>query len=170
MPGKVANTFINELANMGVFAMEADAAVGWANAWNTYFTDSVCNAIPINAAILPVAKSAMIGALAGIAGNDGLGVLQAAIVAWWGALSPAASVFTGATAIVPPIGLAGLKSDLQKSTKHNCDNNLSAVISYTNIVNGGVPLPPSTPSLGLHILNLTGALASFPGGIVAPIL
>jgi hypothetical protein len=170
MPGKVANTLINGLASMGIFSTEPAAIQGWTNAWNTYFIDAVCNGIPINAAILPVAKSAMIGALAGLSGSMGTTILQAAIFAWWGALAPPASVFAGALAIVPPPGLAAVKADIEAAANYNRDNKLSTNAAFTNIVSGGVPPPPGMPNLGLHILNLTGALATFPLGITAPIL
>lgn len=160
---KSASNLVTELVNMGLFATEPAAITAWANAWRMYFAGAESNSVPITPAILATAESAMASAMGGLS-TTGAAAIQAGIIAWWGALAPPPSVFSGASALVPPVGLATIATDFLIAAPVNVSTSASASVAFGNIVNGGVG------NVGLFSLDLTGATATFPGPTVAPIL
>lgn len=149
-----------------LFTTELDAIEAWAEAYKLYFADAEANAVPVLAPILETAKAAMAGAMTGLS-VTGAAAIQSGITAFWTALAPPASVFTAATLITPPPGLAAISADILLAAPNNVLGKKSAPDALGALVLGDAGPPVN---IGIHTLCLTGATATFPGGVVAAIL
>jgi hypothetical protein len=147
------------MMNIGLYANESEGIDAFAEAWKTYFTDASSNGIPVLAAALTPAKSAMTAAMTGYK-TAGATAIQAGIVAWWGSLvAVPASAFTAAILLVPPPAISGIGAALVSVFAANVSGGLGKDAARTAI------------AAALHGNNL-GGMATFPGvpPIVAPVL
>ena len=145
-------TLKSNLLAMGLFDNEPDAIAAWAGAFKTYFSSASAGPVPVVAAALTSPEAAMKGAMVGLS-TGGAAVLQAGILAFWGALNPVATYFPAGLTITPPVGLAGLAASLGAVFAANVVGAKSAVDSYDAIAAaihaanaGGIvafPIPPA---------------------------
>jgi hypothetical protein len=156
----------DELAALELVNDEPTAITNLANAWHTYFLDAGPG-VPALPGTLEPAKTAMIGALAGLkVPGAGAVALQAGITAYWGIVaSSAASIWTLAPPIVaaiPPPTLAGLSV-------------LLAATFVANIVPPPLPKPDAVLAIATVLHTTAGlggmvALTPPPPGITVPIV
>lgn len=158
-------------ALVGNFGTEADATEAWAEAFTSYFEGgsppnpalaAIAGAVPVIAAslrTLPAPATSPKGSLkSGLAGMSTTvsGTPQAAIkiaaglASFWSAMGGAAtSFFSGATAITPPAGLAGLAATLQSTFDANKAGGLTKTAALNAI------------ATAIHAAN-AGGIATFP--------
>lgn len=146
-----ATTLADELKSMELYSDEASAASAWAASYRAYMEDATSNGIPIVAASLVAAESAMVAGLSGLS-TAGATALQTGIQAFWGAIIPAVAWPT-VTAITPPVLLAGLSAALTTVFAANIAGSLSKDASMTSIANtihtnslGGIAAWPAPPT------------------------
>ena len=122
-----SDTLATELKNLGEYSDEPPALAAWAQAFATYFTGAQSNLVPILPAALPAAQAAFITAGGGLS-TDAVKSLTAGILAFWGALVPAAAWPT-VTAITPPPGVVGAPAPLENALKVTFLANTIAALS-----------------------------------------
>lgn len=145
-----ASTLKSQIEAMANTAEEVTACANWASGFNEYFKGAGCNGAPVAPAALVAAKAAMQGALVGMSGpGQGSVKLQAAIIAYWGALIPAVA-WPPATVITPPPGLAGLAPALVAAFLSNTTGKKSKADSAQAI------------ATAIHAIMIVGGLGVFP--------
>ena len=148
-------TLKTKFLDMGLFGDEPAACAAWASAFRQYFASAAAGVVPVVAAALSTPQAAMASAMTGLS-TTGPAAIQAGIVAFWGAMNPAATYFPASTAITPPPGIAALAVQLTAVFLANVVGSKSAADSYDAI------------ATAIHAACSVGGQAVFPpppGGI-----
>jgi hypothetical protein len=140
-----------ELVGMGLFSDEPSACAAWAAAYRKYFEGAAAGVVPVIPAALGAPEAAMLSGLTGLS-TSGAAAIQTGILAFWGAMTPAASYFAASTAITPPVGLSSLSVTLTTVFASNVAGALSADACYDAIASaihtasaGGIAVFPPPP-------------------------
>jgi len=144
------NKLKSELMGLDLYDNEPDAINAWSTAWKNYFLDAAANGIPVVPSIVDVGVVAMKPAMVGLS-MTGAASLQAGIVAFWGALVPAA--FATCITITPPPAITGIAAALLPVFYANVAGSLSkdacclsvATVLHTNNL-GGIAIFPALPT------------------------
>lgn len=143
----LAATLATELKALDLYDTEAEALTGWAAAYKKYMEGASSNGVPIVAASLVPAEAAFIGAGTGLS-TGAATALQAAILAFWGAIVPA-TAWPTVTVITPPALLSGLATALTSVFTANTEGGLAkdasmeaiATAMHTNSLGGTATWP-----------------------------
>jgi len=162
----LAATLGTQLANMTPQDTEAAAISNLATAFDTYFQGATVAGIPVTPGSTAGAKAAMSGALVGIsAPGAGAAKIQAGIIAYWGAVVPAAvTIWVTVPPIIsatPPPGLAGIAAAITPVFASNQAGDLPLATAANNVANAIHP----TQLGGIAVIGPPP-----PGGTPTPIL
>lgn len=147
----LATQLDSQVGNVGT---EAAARTAWAQAWRNYFAGASSNSVPIAAAALNTAQTALASGLTGMSTSGG-SAIQAGLIAWWGALVPAIA-FPPATVITPPAGLSGVAAALVAVFAANNAPGVTKTQALTALatslhahagIGGTATFPPAAPTV-----------------------
>jgi hypothetical protein len=166
MPLDVAK-LTTEMIKMVPVPDELTAAQNFANAWEIYFMDASVTGVPVGSS-LSAAKSAMIGALAGMSlAGAGAAKLAAGIGAFWGVVATSSATLwivvpNTVPVATPPPTIAGIPAALVPVFVANTAGSLPAPVAMANVAAvlhglgglGGIAslLPPAGPAVPTPIL------------------
>ena len=135
----VQATLANQLENLTPTGVEATAINALATAWDTYFQGASVTGVPITAGVTATAKTAMMGALAGMSvPNAGAAKIQAGITAYWATLVPLFATLwvippNVVTALTPPPTLAGIAAALTSVFASNTSSQATLAQAAANV-------------------------------------